>query len=64
MRTYILSCFLPKGAFQENYYLQSLHLIITLTLLLITMLNLLLITTLNLAKKHLQNYLKAGSLRR
>ena len=43
------------GLFRNNHYLQSLRLITTLTLLLITILN--------LAKKHLQNYLKAGSLR-
>ena len=66
VRTYVHIYFLdssPKGLFRNNHYLQSLHLITTLTLLLITVLNLLLITILNLAKKHLQNYLKAGSLR-
>ena len=64
--TYVHTSFLvsfPKGLFKNSHYLQSLHLITTLTLLLMTMLNLLLITMLNLAKKHLQNYLKAGSLR-
>ena len=65
--TYVHTYFLvslPKGFFKNYHYLQSLHLITTLTLLLITVLNLLLITILNVAKKHLQNYLKAGSLRR
>ena len=64
--TYVHTYFLvssPKGLFRNNHYFQSLHLITTLTLLLITMLNLLLITILNLAKKRLQNYLEAGSLR-
>ena len=64
--TYVHTYFLvssPKGLFRNNHYFQSLHLITTLILLLITMLNLLLITILNLAKKRLQNYLEAGSLR-
>ena len=64
--TYVHTYFLvssPKGLFGNNHYLQSLHLIATLTLLLITVLNLLLITIPNLAKKHLQIYLKACSLR-
>ena len=64
--TYVHTSFLvsfPKGLFKNNHYLQSLHLITTLTLLLITVLNLLLIIMLKLAKKHLQHCLKAGSLR-
>ena len=62
VHTYFLVSF-PKGLFSNNHYLQSLQLITTLTLLLITVLNLLLIAILNLSKKHLQNYLKACSLR-
>ena len=64
--TYVHTYFLvssPKGLFRNNHYLQSLHLITTLTLLLITVLNLSLITMLNVAKKYLQNYLRAGSLK-
>ena len=64
--TYVHTCFLgsfPKGLFRNNHYLQSLHLIIIITLLLITVLNLLLITIPKLANQHLQIYLKAGSLR-
>ena len=64
--TYVHTYFLvssPKGLFRNNHYLQSLHLITTLTLLLITVLNLSLITMLNVAKKYLQNYLRAGCLK-